>query len=367
VTERHRPRTAATLATLAWIAVAGCAATTTTTTGRGPGVAATPATRAAAASTTAPTQPAPPTSATTTPAAPGPLLVEPDDGYEVVDRFIAGARRSLDMTMYELADPAAEAALEGDAARGVDVRVLLDRKDAGGGVNAPAAAALAAAGVHVAWSYPGELFHQKTVTVDGSTALIMTGNLTAQYFATTRDFAVVDTDPADVAAIEATFDADVAGGAPGPAPAGADLLWSPGSEAALVGLIGSARHTVVAESEEMDAPTVEAALEDDARRGVGVDVVMTDSSSWSAAFGALTAAGVHVLVYRGESPLYVHAKAVLVDGGLPGQRAFVGSQNFSTASMRYNRELGIVTADPVVLARLGTVLAADARGGTPWT
>jgi len=81
----------------------------------------------------------------------------------------------------------------------------------------------------------------------------------------------------------------------------------------------------------------------------------------------LTAAGVHVLVYRGESPLYVHAKAVLVDGGLPGQRAFVGSQNFSTASMRYNRELGIVTADPAVLARLGTVLAADARGGTPWT
>jgi phosphatidylserine/phosphatidylglycerophosphate/cardiolipin synthase-like enzyme len=295
------------------------------------------------------------------------VLVEPDDGYGPVDAFIGDARRTLDMTMYELADPEAEAALEADAARGVDVRVLLDADDAGRGVNGPAATALAAAGVHVAWADAGEIFHQKTITVDGATSLIMTGNLTSQYDATTRDFGLVDADPADVAAIESTFDADLSGGAPGPAPAGTDLLWSPGSEGPLVALIGSAQHAVVTESEEMDSTAVEGALEADARRGVDVEVVMTDSSSWDAAFAQLAAAGVHVVLYRGESPLYIHAKVTVVDAGLPGQRAFLGSQNFSTASMRYNRELGVVTADPGVVGTLASVLEGDARGGTPWS
>jgi cardiolipin synthase A/B len=164
-----------------------------------------------------------------------------------------------------------------------------------------------------------------------------------------------------------TFGADFAGGAPAPAPAGHQLLWSPDSESTLVGLVTSAQHTVVVESEEMHSTAVESALEADARRGVVVDVVMTDASSWHAAFAALEAAGVHVVVYEGELPLYIHAKAVLVDGGLADQQAFVGSQNLSTASMVYNRELGIVTGDPAVLHRLGTVLAADVAGGRPWT
>lgn len=297
----------------------------------------------------------------------GPLLVEPDDGQGPVDRFIARARRSVELTMYELADPAAEAALMADAARGVEVRVLLDRADAGAAVNAPAAAALAAAGVHVTWAPAGELLHQKTVTVDGTASLVMTGNLTARDEPATRDLAVVDTGHGDVAAIETTFAADVAGVPPAAGGPGTDLLWSPGSEGALLHLVDSARHTVVAESGEMDSPAVETALEGDARRGVDVDVVMSDSPSWWPAFGALAAAGVHVHVYRGESPRYIHAKAVLVDGGRVGQRAFVGSQNFSTASMRYDRELGVVTSDPAVLSRLGSVLSGDVRGAAPWT
>lgn len=293
--------------------------------------------------------------------------MEPNDGYGPVDAFIAGARHRVDMTMYELADPTAEAALTADAARGVDVRVLLDADDEGASVNGPASQALAAGGVHVAWSYRGEIFHQKTITVDGATSLIMTGNLTAQYYATTRDFAVYDTDATDVAAIETTFTADFAGGSPAPAPPADYLLWSPNSEAALVALIGSAQHTLVAESEEMDSAAIAGALETDAQRGVDVDVVMTDSSSWSSAFARLQAAGVHVLVYEGESPLYIHAKVVLVDAGLTDQQVFVGSQNFSTASMVYNRELGVITTVPAYVNPIASTLAGDVAGATPWS
>ena len=122
------------------------------------------------------------------------------------------------MTMYELSDPTAESALTADAARSVDVRVLLDADDGGSRYNAPAFSELAGGGVHVAWSNAGEIFHQKTITVDDATSLIMTGNLVTTDEATSHDFAVTDTDAADVGAVVSTFDADFAGGAPGPRP-----------------------------------------------------------------------------------------------------------------------------------------------------
>src|SRR5271165_3786700 len=45
--------------------------------------------------------------------------------------------------------------------------------------------------------------HQKTITVDNTTAAVGTGNLTPQYYSTSRDTWVLDTSPTD-----ATFDAD---------------------------------------------------------------------------------------------------------------------------------------------------------------
>ena len=55
------------------------------------------------------------------------LLTEPASGIGPIYKLITAARHSVDLTMYELADPTAEADLAADAGRGVDVRVLLDR------------------------------------------------------------------------------------------------------------------------------------------------------------------------------------------------------------------------------------------------
>ena len=76
------------------------------------------------------------------------------------------------------------------------------------------------------------LTHQKTLLVDGR-AYILTFNLTPQYYASTRDFGVIDTIAADAAAVRRTFDADWSGQRI-TAPNGADLVWSPGSEQAQV-------------------------------------------------------------------------------------------------------------------------------------
>ncbi len=288
------------------------------------------------------------------------LLVEPQDGMMPMYDFMSSARRSLDMTMYELSDPTAEQVLVADHDKGVRVRVLLDRDYSGGSVNQSAYSTLSAAGVPVAWANDSAIFHQKTITVDGSESAIMTGNLISQDYATTRDFAVMDTQSADVAAIESVFDADWTGAAPGPGPPGEDLVWSPGSQSELSALISSATHSVVVENEEMDSTPIEEALESDAQRGVGVTVVMTADSEWSAAFSQLESAGVRVVLYPDTtSALYIHAKVIDVDGA----KAFIGSENFSTSSLDYNRELGVITADTGVVNPLNLSLLSDISGG----
>jgi cardiolipin synthase A/B len=308
-------------------------------------------------STTGPSATAVPTSAGLT------LAVEPGDDYNSVDQLMAGARHSIDMTMYELADPRSEALLVAAHRRGVAVRVLLDRDYSGATVNRAAYLLLEQAGVSVRWAPDGIIFHQKTVTVDHSVSAIMTGNLTSKYYPTTRDFVLVDDQAAAVSAINDEFGDDWAGAPVTEGPSLSGLVWSPGSQSALVDFIGSARRTVVVENEEMDSDAIESALEAAARRGVAVEVVMTADSEWDAAFDKLSAAGVRVATYPdSEEALYIHAKAMVVDG----DRAFVGSQNFSTSSLQYNRELGVITEDPTVVAPLAQTLSADFAGATPF-
>jgi cardiolipin synthase A/B len=311
-----------------------------------------------------------PTSTTTTALAPTPtavgsglsLLVEPQAGMTPLYSFMSSARQSLDMTMYELSDTAAEEILIADHQRGVRVRILLDKAYSGGSVNQAAYSTLSSAGVSVAWTNDSEIFHQKTITVDGATSAVMTGNLTSQYYATTRDFVVMDSQAADVAAIESAFTTDWSGAKPSPAPSGLDLVWSPGSEPQLAALINSAARSVVVENEEMDSTAIEDGLESDARRGVDVTVVMTANAEWDSAFSQLESAGVHVVLYPDTSSApYIHAKVIDVDG----TRAFIGSENFSTASLDYNRELGIVTSSSSVLGPLNGALAGDVSNGQP--
>ena len=65
--------------------------------------------------------------------------------------------------------------------------------------------------------------------------------------------------------------------------------------------------------------------------------------------------------------LYIHAKVIVADAGQPGQQALVGSQNFSAASLAYNRELGILTSDRAVVAAISATLASDYAGATPYS
>jgi cardiolipin synthase len=287
------------------------------------------------------------------------VLVEPPAGVGRIYQVIKSAKASIELTMYELRDTTAEGDLAAAAARGVDVRVILDahlEKSR----NTTAYDYLRAHHVHVTWAPSGTTYHQKTLTADGKTSVIMTLNMVSEDYAGTRDFAVIDTDRSDISAIVATFNADFAHRAITP-PDGADLVWSPtNSQSSILAVIDAATRTLAVENEEMANSGIITALEKAARRGVDVKVVMTAESEWDSAFSALVRAGVHVHLFAdSSSALYIHAKAVVADAGRKDQQVFVGSENFSTASLDYNRELGIRTANAAVISVISATLARD--------
>jgi cardiolipin synthase len=285
------------------------------------------------------------------------LVAEPQAGAAPFLSMIAGAGHSIELTMYELTDTRIESALGSAAHRGVDVRVLLN----GGyysereSTNDAAARYLAAHGVHVRFSPTYfALTHQKTLTVDGRESAVMTLNFDGEY-ATTRDFAVLDRQPADVAAIVSAFDGDWARRRITPSTGTGDLVWSPGAASTVVRMIDSAHQSIALEDEEMDYAPATSALCAAARRGISVTVVMTYASDWYDAFSELGHCGANVRVDHGQS-YYIHAKVLIVDG----RRALVSSQNLSEGSLQYNRELGIVVTSPVLVRSLAADVAADA-------
>jgi len=249
------------------------------------------------------------------------LIAEPDAGLAPIYALLGSARHSLDLEIYELEDDQACAILAADARRGVQVHVLLDARYVEAD-NQAAYTYLRTHGVAVRWA-PAQfdLTHEKAIVVDDRTAAIMTMNLTARYYSSTRDFVVLDRRRSDVAAIAGTFAGDWAGGEAQPDSAD-DLLWSPGAQDALVALIGSARHELLVENEEMSDRAVIGALEAAAQRGVRVEVVMTRESD---------------------------------------------SQNFSVASLLYDRELGLITSRPAIVAGIAAIITGDGAGASPWS
>jgi cardiolipin synthase len=296
----------------------------------------------------------------------GPVIIEPDAGMAPIYDFMRQATSTLTMTMYELVDPTAERILASDAARGVHVRVLLDSA-LENTRNRPAQTFLASHAVTVALAPASRITHQKTICIDDDSCLVMSLNMVASDYSSTRDVAVPDSDAGDVAAIEATFAADFAGHSID-ATAADHLLWSPGSETGLLRVIAGAHHTLQVENEEMASSAVTDALAAAARRGVSVNICMTADSSYTRALDQIAAAGGHVHLYPDRAGvLYIHEKLIIADPGTASATAAVGSINFSTSSMSYNRELDLILDNGDAPAQIAALSAAFQRdfGGAP--
>ncbi|MFE2416940.1 phospholipase D-like domain-containing protein [Streptomyces hokutonensis] len=281
--------------------------------------------------------------------------------------FINSATSSLDMTMYELEDTTAVNDLIALEKKGVTVRVVLDT--AHQSANSSAYTALTNAGVGVVWSPSSFVYtHQKTITVDATKSLILTGNLTSQYYTTGRDYGVFTDDTRDVAAIEKVFNADYAGTSITPTD-GDHLLWSPtDSRSRLLTVINAATKTLDVEELEFSDSTVVNAIVARAKAGVTVRVVLETPSSYASEVSAIKAAGGTVVGYSDPNGFYIHAKAMVADYGLSTQEVEAGSMNISSNSLSNNRELGIILTGTGVAQSVATTIEttfkSDYAGGT---
>ena len=267
--------------------------------------------------------------------------------------------------MYELSDTQVTTILTTAAANGLAVRVILDQNNEKAN-NTAAYNTLAAGNVGVHWANPAyACTHQKTITIDSATSAIMTLNLTPEDYATTRDFAVITTDPADVAAIETTFSADFTNAAIIP-PIGDNLVWSPtNSRAALTALIEGATESLLISQEEFADTGIQTLVEAALRRGVAVTLVQENlGGKYSSVLNTLKAAGATIAIFSSKTGYYIHAKTVLADYGTPQASLFVGSENFSTDSLNDNRELGLIFSDPTCMDGVHTAVTADYSNGT---
>jgi cardiolipin synthase A/B len=290
------------------------------------------------------------------------LIQEPDAGYSRIIGLISGATRSVRITMYELTDPAAVNALIDAHHRGLETRVILDAAFHGRDTNAVVFQELSDAGVEVKWAPNGVIYHQKTITVDDATAAVGTGNLTPQYYSSSRDAWVLDTNPTDVAAIAATFDTDYTTAPSGRPPAATpapNLIWSPMARASFLQHIDQATHSIDVTSEELKDRAVLSALDNAARRGVQCRIVLTDNPAWTRAVAEVSAAGCSVHLFPDTtSALYMHEKILLTDNN----SLIIGSQNLSTTSLVENRELSFAldtAIAPDLIAAVESTFDAD--------
>jgi cardiolipin synthase len=314
------------------------------------------------------------------------LFETPDDMDHTILNTISGAKKSVEVEVYELTDADIISALIAKSKEGVSVRVILNPKGAGKNAvatNAPAVAQLEAAGVPVEYSqtkvaggtYDPTHFqfdHAKIVVADAGdpaqVALITTINFSPGYVgvvvngSVSLNFGVVDTDAGDITYLAKMFDCDWTKTQVSP-PDGTDLVISPiNARATLLAEINGAKKTIHLFNQELGDKQIIQALVDALGRKVEVKGLVSFNLTYAANVKPILAAGGQILALP-AAPLYEHAKAAVFDGDL----VYVGSVNYTKTSMDKNREVGIELKDPAIASQLEGYFTKYWPDGVPVT
>lgn len=290
------------------------------------------------------------------------LIVQPEAGSAPIVQAIQGAATSVWLQIYMVTDPAVIQALCDAAARGVEVRVLLEdspynpgNPNAALSGNRVLAAELTARGVHVTFTGPQFAYtHAKTMIVDGETAYVLTYNLTKAATETNREFGVINRSPSDVAELKRIFLADWHRDYY--RPTDPDLVVSPeNARWRILGLMEQAEHELLVGVEVISDPEAVTLLVAKRRAGVDVRVLVGGVNKVPANLPAFRYLAQHGVPVRSQSRPYLHAKYAIADQ----QTAYLGSINLSTNSLDSNRELGLLLGDADTVRTLRDVWLAD--------
>lgn len=342
--------------------------------------------------------------------------------YTPLFDLIRAAKESIDIEIYEMAD--ADVLSELSSAireRGVRVRIVKDPTpvnstcdvfapaDEGGKPDNPKCAAqkkllaevrASEGGVYVPFvkaelcgqfkgQDKGKCFeHGKMVIVDGTVALISTGNFNSSNLCNqnqkpstcNRDFSYVTRDKDVIAGLKNVFESDLTQKrydlkellTSNPDLA-AKMTVSPYSLEPLVQFVNSAQASLKIQNQYLKETGWNNAIIDAAKRGVKVEMMLTSACSFgppsetekrklSELYKKFENAGVQLRFFTKKIKIknangYLHSKVMIADGA----KAWVGSVNGSTSAVSRNREFGIFFNQPKRVQELENVLDRDFR------
>jgi predicted ATPase len=206
-----------------------------------------------------------------------------------------------------------------------------------------------------------QFMHAKVLVVDGSEAVISTGNYASFRMALERNFVVRDADPADVDVLMKLFDADFARKSPDLTCT--RLLVSPvNAKQRLLDFIASAKTELLVESMQLADNDVRDALAARKAAGVVVRVLLADPGWITANADAATFLTAHGIEARHMKQPGVHVKAIVADNKV----AYAGSENLSWTSLTKNREVGVLITEPTNISQMHATLTQDWLIATPF-
>jgi cardiolipin synthase len=296
------------------------------------------------------------------------LIVLPDDTAKLLIDALDGAKAWVNIRMFLFTDPSMVEAVKAAEKRGVKVRVMLNpaRRD-GSAENEETRKALAGSGVEVRDSSPQfALTHQKSMVIDQATGFVESLNWETRDLTQTRDYAVVTTDPLEVAEMLRCFEADWNQQPFVPDPK-SRLIWCPNNgRERIAAFIDSAHSTLWLQNERYQDTVIIERLVHAARRGVNIHILARPPHTLKKdklieGVGGLrimhdVGAKVHKLKH-----LKLHGKMLLADEA----RAIIGSINLAPGSFDARRELAIETDAQHVIQRLKEVTRSDWANSEP--
>ncbi len=282
----------------------------------------------------------------------------PEAGTAPFVNEIAKAKTSIRMMIYELNSAPIVNALLARVKAGVSVQVIFDADEKA--INQAAFDTLENAGAECKWSLAKfSYMHAKAFVVDDAVAVITSSNFVTGYMSRERNFVAVDRDADDARSLAAVFDADWNNRYA--SASCTRLVISPNnSRSRVLAFIDSATKSVRVESMQLQDSAVRRALADRQAAGVNVEVILADPRWITANKDAATFLKANGIAVRSMSAPDVHVKSIVVDD----EKAYLGSENFTTVSFYRNREIGLVVTEKANAQLMSATFTKDWASAT---
>ncbi len=307
------------------------------------------------------------------------IFILPEAGRRPFLRLIRQARHTIYMAAYKLTDETIIRELKKAADRNVQIKICLELEHVYKHEGIPLEEQdmidprSSLQHKYIEIFKPAAAFsqnHCKMLIVDGTRALISTGNFVSSAFEKhfkERNFAVLVTNSKEVGSIEKVFLADISGKRI--IPNNSHIIWGPDqTRTTFLRMIKGAQKSIFVYQQDIQDIEISQALAQASHRGIDVRLLMNPFP-----FGGkedknvpnqklIAEAGAKISLCS-ETRRAIHAKVLIIDE----KEMYVGSCNFYTPSIDQTRELGKIVRAPKLIKKVIKIFERDWQDGTAFT